>query len=96
MLKFSDFAEEVRPLDGKKVKIAEILNKKMVVINYKIKQSQYKKGSDRYATIQAEIDDERLVIFTGSLILIEQLEKYGDKMPFEAEIKQIDKFFTFI
>ena len=95
MLKFSEFASEVKSLDGRKVKIIEILNKKIVVINFKIKISQYKKGFDRYAIIQADIDDERIVIFTGSVILIEQLEKYGDKVPFEAEIKQIDKFFTF-
>jgi len=95
MLKFSDFASDIQPLDGKKKKILEVIDKQIIVTNYKIKPSQYKKGSDLYVAIQADLNGERIIIFTGSLILIEQLEKYGDRIPFETKIKQIDKFFTF-
>jgi hypothetical protein len=41
------------------------------------------------------MDGKRKIIFTGSGILIEQLEKYADRLPFEAEIKQIDRFYSF-
>jgi hypothetical protein len=36
----------------------------------------------------------RYVLFTGSTILIEQMEKYKDEMPFMATIKKVDKFYT--
>lgn len=95
MLKFSDFAHDIKPLDGKKIKIADILDKQITVIGFKIKTSNFKKGCGRYAAIQTEIAGERFVSFTGSEILIEQLEKYGEHIPFTTEIKQIDKFYTF-
>jgi len=95
MLKFSEFASEAKPLDGRKVKIAEILNKKIVVINFKIKTSNFTKGCWKYVAIQTEIEGERFVSFTGSGILIEQLEKYGEHVPFMTVIRQIDKYYTF-
>ena len=95
MLKFSDFANDVRPLDGKKIKIADMLDKPIVVIGFKIKNSNHIKGCGRYAAIQTDINGERFVSFTGSGIVIEQLEKYGEHIPFATVIRQIDKYFTF-
>jgi len=34
------------------------------------------------------------VLFTGSDVLIEQMEKYGDQIPFAATIKKIDRYYT--
>lgn len=95
MLKFSEFASDVRPMDGIKIKISDLVNLPLVVTGYKIRNSQYKKGNDRYATIQIELNHEKRVVFTGSVVLIEQLEKYGDNIPFEATILLIDRFYTF-
>jgi hypothetical protein len=41
-----------------------------------------------------ELPDERFIIFTGSTVLQEQLEKYKDRLPFMATIRKIDRFYT--
>jgi hypothetical protein len=33
------------------------------------------------------------VLFTGSDVLIEQMQKYGDQISFAATIKKIDRYF---
>jgi hypothetical protein len=95
MLKFSEFASDVKPMDGKKAKILDLLDKEITVIGFKIRNSSFNKGCGRYAALQTEYDGERFVSFTGSEVLIEQLEKYGDKIPFSTIIRQIDRFYTF-
>lgn len=95
MLKFSDFAENVQPMDGKKVKIIDLVDKPVIVLGFKIKNSSFVKGCGRYAAIQTDIGGEHFVSFTGSAILIEQLEKYGDRVPFSTIIRQIDRYYTF-
>jgi hypothetical protein len=34
------------------------------------------------------------VVFTGSSVLVEQMEKYGEKVPFIAVIKRVDRYYT--
>ena len=91
---FSDFAEESRPFDGDKKRIEVILNQKVLVIDFKIKSSK-KKQDSLYATIQFKIDDINHIVFTGSGVLIDQLENYKDNLPFYATIKKIDRYYTF-
>lgn len=91
---FSDFAEEAKPFDGDKKKIDEVLNKKMLVLDFKIKDSKHHKNS-QYITIQFKIDNVVHILFSGSSVLIEQLGKYKDQLPFHAVIKKIDKYYTF-
>lgn len=95
MKRFSDFAKEIN-ITGDKIKIDEILNKEIEVINYKITESKYKnKDNNKLLTLQIKVNNEERVIFTGSNILIEQCEKYKNEMPFLATIKKINKFYTF-
>lgn len=94
--RFSDFAEEDGPLEGDKVKIDSILNYEIFVTGYKIKKSKYvKEGADQCLTVQFEIDEHKKIFFTGSNVLIDQLEKYGHEIPFLATVKKIDKYYTF-
>jgi hypothetical protein len=46
-------------------------------------------------TLQFEINNERQIIFTGSEVLIKQLERYKNKVPFYTKIIKVDKYFTF-
>lgn len=93
--RFSDFAEESSPLDGEKIKIEQVLDQEVLVIGYSIRRSKYEKNrSGKCLLLQMEIENERRVLFTGSDVLIEQLEKYGDHVPFLATVKKIDRFFT--
>ena len=92
--RFSDFAEESRPFDGDKKKIEDILNQEILIIDFKVKASKQKQGS-LYATIQFKTDDISYIVFTGSGVLIDQIEKYKDNIPFHTTIKKIDKYYTF-
>lgn len=92
MKRFGDFAETPKVLDGNKIRIDDVLNREVSVLGYRITKGKYK--TDRCLTLQIEIDGERRVIFTGSEVLIGQMEKYGDECPFNACIRKIDRFYT--
>ena len=93
--RFSDFAQENGPLDGAKLKIDDVINREITVIGCKIKESKYSKtNSSNCLTIQLEMDEKRYVVFTGSSVLIEQMEKYQHEMPFLTTIKKIDRYYT--
>lgn len=93
--KFSDFTQE-NIMEGDKLTIANILNKEIVIMNYRIKNSKYSKSnSERCLSLQLELNKEKFVVFTGSNVLIEQIEKYKDEIPFLTTIIKIDKYFTF-
>lgn len=94
--RFSDFAQEQAPLDGAKMKIEDVLNREILVIGSKIRSSRYgKDAAPRCLTLQFELDGRRHILFTGSSILIEQMEKYSGETPFLTVIKKIDKYYTF-
>lgn len=96
MDRFSDFAEEDRPLDGEKRRLDELMNIELVVIGERIRESKYKEeGRRRYITLQVEVDGKVFVAFTGSEVLINQIEKYRDHIPFVATIKKVDRYYTF-
>lgn len=96
MQHFSEFAEEDQPLDGEKRRIDELLNMELVVTGERIRESKYKdEGRRRYMTLQVEIDNKRYVAFTGSTVLINQIEKYRHHIPFVATIKKVDRYYTF-
>lgn len=98
MLRFSEFAEAEGPLDGKKVKIEDVLNMELVLLAMRLKESKYQRtSSPDCLTVQFEYPDrpgEKHIIFTGSGVLIDQLRKYEDKLPFLATIKKIDRYYT--
>ena len=94
--KFGDFAKESAILDGNKLSMSEIINREVLIIGYRLAESKYSKNNNpKCLTLHIELDGKRFVIFTGSVILIEQIEKYKDEIPFLATIKQIDKYYTF-
>jgi hypothetical protein len=93
--RFSDFARERIPLDGDKTRLDDIINREILVIGHSIKKSRYdKNNSGKVLTLQFELDGDRRILFTGSDVLIEQIEKYGDQIPFAATIKKIDRYYT--
>lgn len=94
--RFSDFADE-RPLDGAKARIEDVLNQEILVLAFKIRGSKFdgKTKSGKCLTLQFELEGHHRVLFTGSEVLLEQAEKYKDRMPFLATIKKIDRYYTF-
>lgn len=92
MKRFEDFSKE-EILDGDKIKLEDILNKEVKVINHSVKSSKLKDG--KYLTLQIEFNDKKHVIFTGSEVLIKQIEKYKNEIPFLATIRKINKYYSF-
>ena len=93
--RFADFAQEEGPLDGEKVKLDSILNLEIIITGYKIKKSKYgASNSGQCLTVQFEQDGKHKIFFTGSEVLMQQFEKYGQEIPFLATIKRIDRYYT--
>jgi len=101
MNKFSDFADtSISPImDGKKLSLDDILDKEILVLRYRIKKSKYSEAKNPDClTVQfsyPENEAVHYVFFSGSSVLMQQLEKYKDKLPFAATIKKVGKYFTF-
>ena len=93
MHRFSDFADE-NPLEGEKVSLLELLNKEVEVLAYKLGDSTQKSGT-QCLTLHIRYENKLRVLFTGSSVLISQVLKYADKLPFQAKIKKINNYFTF-
>lgn len=93
--RFADFADEATPLDGDKIRIEQIVGQEILLIGYNIRRSKFEKNrSGKCLLLQMELNGEHRVLFTGSDVLIEQMEKYGNQIPFAATIKKIDRFYT--
>lgn len=97
MKRFTDFAQEGSPFDGEKVKLSSILNKEICILQFKIKKSKYQDKGGFYAIIQfTETDEngEHKIVFTGSGVIMDMLERYKNELPFATAIRKIDKYYT--
>lgn len=94
--RFSEFADEPSILDGAKARIDDVLNQEIEIIGSKIAPSKFSKNkSGKFLTLQF-VDPktgEHRVLFTGSDVLISQIEKYCEKIPFLATIKRVDRYY---
>jgi len=99
MNNFADFADTSSPImDGKKVQINDIFEKEIVVLNYRVKNTKYPDAKNPMClTVQFSYvgTDNHCVFFSGSSVLMNQLERYKDKLPFSTVIKRVGKHFTF-
>jgi hypothetical protein len=93
MKSFREIAKDDIHLAGDKKSLSEITDKQIIITGYKITKSKFKE--DNYLAIQYELDGEKYVTFTGAQVLIEQLKKYGEQIPFETTIKRLGKFYSF-
>lgn len=95
MKQFKDFSKEEIVLDGDKITIDNIVNQELAVTGYRIRKSRFSKNSSGdYLTLQIEIDGATYVCFTGSAVLIDQMKKYGEEIPFATTIKKINRYYT--
>ena len=96
MNNFKDFGiqSQSKGFEGDKIKIDRILNKNIIVEEYKIENSKFEKGNGKCLYIQISIDGVRRVLFTGSINLMEMIEQVPkNKFPFTtAIIKENDRF----
>jgi len=90
--RFGEFAGEEGPLDGDKKKLSEILGKEILVLAFRIGRSKFRDRN--YVTIQFENSGIRYVVFTGSEVLMEQLERHHAQLPFYATIVKRGSYFS--
>lgn len=95
MKKFADFAsKDDFSLSGDKLKIENIVGKEIVIKGHKIGKSKHDYGKN-VLTMQYELNGVEHITFTGSTVLIDQIEKYKDEIPFITKIEKVNKFYAF-
>lgn len=99
MKKFSEFG--IKPpnntFSGEKIKISKILNRNIMVLNFKIDDSKYQKNkSGKCMCLQIEIDGSKRVVFTGSDVLMNMIRQVSKEyFPFECTIIKECEHFEF-
>lgn len=97
MHRFSDFATDDHQLEGDKIPIEEVMNKEIVVTSFRVQPSKFNKGDGQVMTLQIDVNNEKRIIFTSSVVLRNQVQKYQEQLPFIAQIKRINnKYLSFV
>lgn len=97
MNNFKDFdiKPTIKSFTGDKVPVKKILNISIKVLDFKIEPSKQKPGTD-LLTLQIEKSGEKRVVFTGSTVLRDQIQKVpSDKLPFTTTIKGDNDYYEF-
>lgn len=94
--RFANFAREQLPMPGVKKYLNDILNREILVTDFRITKSKRREGTE-CMQFQFKLDDTVCVAFTGSAVLIDQMQtaRDGGNMPFVGTIVKIDKYFSF-
>ena len=100
MNNFSQFniAAPSKGFEGDKIKISRILNREIVVHDFKLNDSKVfkDKGSGKCLQLQISFNNEKYVIFTGSSGLIEVIQQVPENgFPFTATIIKENERFIF-
>lgn len=97
MQRFSDLKiDKERSFVGTKKSVDDILNNEIVVEDYRIEDSTKKPGT-KYLQLQIKIGDDSHVVFTGSGVLMNQVEKASELngIPFITTIVKVNKHYEF-
>lgn len=92
---FNQYNIQTSQLIGKKIEIEEVIGQAIIVSDYRISPSKYAnngRGNGMCLSIQIKHEGVDRVIFTGSIILQEQITKaieQGIKFPFSTTIIQL-------
>jgi hypothetical protein len=95
---FKDFniAPKIQAFQGDKIKIERILNKQILVEDFKIDISKYGKGNGKVLTLQLTLDREKRVLFTGSVTLMDMIEQVSkENFPFTTTIIKENERYQF-
>gem|GEM_PF-6122095 len=77
-------------LDGMRLRVSVVAG-----VRGARERSKYEKNkTGQCLMLQMMVDNEKRVLFTGSDVLIDQMKKYGDNVPFLAIIIKIDRYYT--
>ena len=91
---FSVFARDKMPLVGDKIYIRDILDRTVLITDYRIINSKQRTDTE-CLQLQIYVDDKVYILFTGSAVLINEIRQVSDRIPFYASITKADKYFSF-
>lgn len=94
MKKFSDFKKDVKYLDGEPIKIEDVIDKEILVLDHAIFNSKY--NNDECLKIKFKLNEKEYVLNTGSKILREQINEDVEEFPFFAKIIKKNNYFKFV
>ena len=97
MKQFKDFniKPEITSFVGDKIKIDRIINREILVTNYKIGQSSQKENT-QCLTIEFQMNGNKHIVFTGSTVLMQMIEKVPKgAFPFITTIVRENEYFEF-
>jgi hypothetical protein len=100
MKKFSQFKIEVtsKCFVGDKIKMAKILNREIIVHDFKLGDSKIflDRGTGKCLQLQISVNEEKHILFTSSIGLIEAIQQVpADDFPFTATIIEENDRFKF-
>lgn len=73
MKAFNELGVKSKNLTGDKIEIVEVLDKQIEVLDYRVKESKYSREG-MCLTLQIRYQGKIWVIFTGSKVLLEEIE----------------------
>lgn len=97
MKAFKDFGikPEISCFSGDKIKIDRIINTEIKVLDFKIEDSKKKEGT-KYLTLQIEKAGIKHVIFTGSKVLMQMIDRVPkSEFPFTTTIIKEQEYLEF-
>lgn len=93
--KDSNIKPVITNFTGEKIKINNLLNKEIIIVDFRIAPSNFEGKGDRL-DLQIEYRDELRVVFTGGKYLIQTIEKVPkDKFPFKTKICKNGEYLEF-
>jgi hypothetical protein len=93
-----DIKTNTKGFEGEKIKMSKILNRKIVVHDFKIEDSKVfkEKGSGKCLHLQISYENKKHIIFTGSNCLIEQIKQVPEiGFPFTTIIIEDNERYKF-
>lgn len=96
--RFSDFKinDGRKMLNGNLIKIEDVLNKEIIILDYVIFDSILKKGEDCLKIqFKFENDEKINILTTGSKILLKQIQFEELEFPFMSEIIKKKNYYSF-
>jgi hypothetical protein len=97
MNNFKDFniQPKINSFVGEKISVQKLFNLQITVLDFKIEPSKQKKDS-QLLTLQIEKGGEKRIVFTGSTVLMDMIQKVPKNgFPFVTKIKGDNDYYEF-
>lgn len=95
---FKDFGIKpaLKKFTGEKIKIDKILNREIIVNDWKIEDSKFVDKGDKCLYLQIDFGGEKRVLFSGSKVLMDMIKQVPiEKFPFSTTIVKQDEHLEF-